>query len=140
MDAGTGRNESQIGREFVMSALISRFANVTSMLRIAAFLLALAILAATPGFTSAHGANDDEVYIEDVIAQAVSDLDQIWNGVLADYGIEYLPPAVVIFTDDIDTSCGFLVSGENYGMFCGEDYAIYIDAASMVELAGDYGF
>src|SRR5829696_1367197 len=123
-----------------MSALISRFANVNRCFRFLISLFASATPAATPGFTSAHGANDDEVYIEDVIAQAVSDLDQIWNGVLADYGIEYLPPDVVIFTDDIDTSCGFLVSGENYGMFCGEDYAIYIDAASMVELAGDYGF
>jgi predicted metalloprotease len=127
-----------------MSALVSRLSPV-AFVRIVALLLALTVLASTPGFASAHGGpregtDTGEVYVEDIIALAVDDLDWIWFDVLLDFEVDYLPPPVVIYKDDTDTACGGLTAGDDgFGMYCGADGTIYLDAEVLMEIANDYG-
>lgn len=133
-----------------MSALISRVSTASSvssvassLLRIAAFLLALTVLVATPGFAGAEsnraGSNSDAIAIEQVVAQAVADLDLVWEVVFADYDLAYIAPNVLLYDGDIDTPCGTQFAGDGYGMYCGADATVYLDAIILTHIANEQG-
>lgn len=127
-----------------MSALVGR-PSTSSFLRIAAIFTFLIALTASPGAASAQRGSQDaaetgEVYIEDVVALAVDDLDWIWFDVLLDFDAEYLPPSVVIYKHDTDTACGSLTAGDDsFGMYCGAEGTVYLDAQVLMEIANEHG-
>lgn len=127
-----------------MSTVVSRVSSVP-FFRIATFLLVLTVLATTRGSASAHGGSRDgvdtgEVYVEDIVALAVEDLDWIWFDVLLEFDVDYLPPDVVLYTDDTDSACGTLTAGDgSFGTYCGADGTVYLDAEGLVEIANEYG-
>ena len=127
-----------------MSALINR----VSIVRIFALtLLCAVVLAATPSFASADGGHGgdqggfttDVIYVEDVIALAVADLDLVWDDVFANDGLVYSGTDVVLYEYGVQTACGDLGGDNIYGMYCGADATIYLSTLALTDIGNSYG-
>ena len=65
-------------------------------------------------------------------------LDSFWAPYLADYGMEYTEPGVVLFTDRTSTACGSATSAVG-PFYCPADQQTYYDTAFFSDLVSRYG-
>jgi predicted metalloprotease len=60
------------------------------------------------------------------VAVVLADTEDAWNEVFRQMGREYQEPRLVLFTDMIQSGCGF-ASGATGPFYCPEDRSVYID-------------
>lgn len=75
----------------------------------------------------------EERELEEFVSVVLADTEKIWTEVLAEEGIEYRKPKLVLFSGSVQSACG--VAGSQMGPFyCSEDDSLYIDLVFFEEL------
>jgi predicted metalloprotease len=97
-----------------------------------------------PGGTE-QSATTYESTAEDAMAQFVSvvlaDTEDVWNKLFTESGSSYREPSLVLFRDQVQSSCGY-ASGASGPFYCSADEKVYIDLAfcdDLVNKLGAYG-
>jgi predicted metalloprotease len=72
------------------------------------------------------------------VAVVLADTEDAWNEVFRQMGREYQEPKLVLFTDLIQSGCGF-ASGATGPFYCPEDRRVYIDLGFFRELQNRLG-
>ena len=67
------------------------------------------------------------------VAVVLADTEDAWNEVFRQMGREYQEPRLVLFTDMIQSGCGF-ASGATGPFYCPQDQRVYIDLGFFREL------
>lgn len=67
------------------------------------------------------------------VAVVLADTEDAWNEVFRQMGREYQEPTLVLFTDMIQSGCGF-ASGATGPFYCPQDRRVYIDLGFFREL------
>jgi len=85
---------------------------------------------APPPSTSAPGVRDET---KDFIARVLGDTEDVWRKIFNDMGRAYREPRLVLFTDRVQSGCGF-ASAAVGPFYCPEDEKVYIDLGFFEEL------
>ncbi len=72
------------------------------------------------------------------VAVVLADTEDAWNEVFGQMGREYEEPRLVLFTDLIQSGCGF-ASGATGPFYCPQDRRVYIDLGFFRQLQGRLG-
>lgn len=72
------------------------------------------------------------------VAVVLADTEDAWHEIFRQMGREYEEPKLVLFTDMIQSGCGF-ASGATGPFYCPEDRRVYIDLGFFRELQGRLG-
>ena len=72
------------------------------------------------------------------VAVVLADTEDAWNEIFRQMGREYEEPRLVLFTDMIQSGCGF-ASGATGPFYCPQDQYVYIDLGFFRELQGRLG-
>jgi uncharacterized protein len=72
------------------------------------------------------------------VAVVLADTEDAWHEIFRQMGREYEEPKLVLFTDVIQSGCGF-ASGATGPFYCPEDRRVYIDLGFLRELQGRLG-
>src|SRR3954469_19243863 len=72
------------------------------------------------------------------VAVVLADTEDAWNEVFRQMGRTYQEPRLVLFTDVIQSGCGF-ASGATGPFYCPEDRRVYIDLSFYKELRDRFG-
>jgi predicted metalloprotease len=98
-----------------------------------------------PGGTEQSATTYESTAEEDAMAQFVSvvlaDTEDVWNKLFTESGSSYREPSLVLFRDQVQSSCGY-ASGASGPFYCSEDEKVYIDLAfcdDLVNKLGAYG-
>ena len=86
-----------------------------------------------PGSAAAPAApaNDDEsLFMRSVLAMT----EDVWSEIFAASGIEYQEPTLVLFTDAVESGCGFTTS-QTGPFYCPADRKLYLDTSFFDQLA-----
>ena len=67
------------------------------------------------------------------VAVVLADTEDAWNAIFRQMGHEYQEPRLVLFTDMIQSGCGF-ASGATGPFYCPQDRRVYIDLGFFREL------
>lgn len=79
---------------------------------------------------------EEELY--EYSAVALADTEDVWNEILAGYGIDYREPTLNVFDGMVQTGCG--IGQEGMGPFyCSADEQIYMDLSFYDTLIYDFG-
>lgn len=75
----------------------------------------------------------EENELADFVSVVLADTEEVWTGVLAEEGIEYREPVLVIFSGSVESGCG--MAGSQMGPFyCPADDKLYIDLSFYEDL------
>jgi len=88
------------------------------------------------GGSSAPSAAEDE--LAEFAAVVLADTEAAWSRLLAENGLAYEPPTLVLFTDAVDSGCGRAPAAVG-PFYCGADRKIYVDLAFYRELRDRFG-
>lgn len=81
----------------------------------------------------------EEGDVEQLMRASVVDINQMWTGVFADLGEEYVDPKMIAVTGPTETECGDAFPGETGSFYCPADLSIYIDVPDSMENDLSYG-
>lgn len=71
--------------------------------------------------------------LSEFVSVVLRDTEEVWEEVLAEEGVEYREPTLVLFSGSVDSACG--IAGSAMGPFyCPADEKVYIDLAFYGEL------
>jgi predicted metalloprotease len=74
----------------------------------------------------------------DFVSVVLADTEDVWGAIFQANGRAYRPPALVLFTDAIDSACG--MAGAATGPFyCPSDAKVYLDLSFFRELSERFG-
>ncbi len=68
----------------------------------------------------------------------LADVEDVWNALLPQYGVEYKEPTMTVFTGAVNTACGAADSGVG-PFYCPGDHTIYLDLSFYDTLVKRYG-
>lgn len=75
----------------------------------------------------------EERELEEFVSVVLADTEDIWTEILAEEGIEYREPTLVLFSGSVQSGCG--MAGSQMGPFyCSADDKLYIDLSFFKEL------
>ena len=77
----------------------------------------------TPNYDTESGENRE---IADFVSVVLADTEDTWHSIFQEYGTEYSEPNLVLFTDSVDSACGFAQSAMG-PFYCPRDRKVYID-------------
>ncbi len=97
--------------------------------------------AATPALPRAPGTDDE---VGDFVAHVLGDTEVTWDGVFATSGERYPAPTLVLYSDAVQSACGFS-SAATGPFYCPGDQKVYLDLSFLRELQrlgapGDFAF
>lgn len=72
------------------------------------------------------------------ISQVLRDTEKTWPNVLAQVGLRYVEPKLVLFTGAVDSACGYHSSAVG-PFYCPADQKVYIDLSFFDELSRKFG-
>jgi predicted metalloprotease len=75
-------------------------------------------------------ANDEE---KDFVSAVLADTEDTWTGIFHDMGRTYVDPHLVLFSDEVQSACGFAETAMG-PFYCPGDSKVYIDLAFYDEL------
>jgi predicted metalloprotease len=75
---------------------------------------------------------DDET--ADFLSAVLGMTEDVWGGIFANAGVQYHPPTMVLFTDMVQSACGFN-SAATGPFYCPPDQNLYLDTSFFAELA-----
>lgn len=75
----------------------------------------------------------EENELEEFVSVVLHDTEVVWEEVLAEEGVEYREPTLVLFSESVQSACG--MAGSAMGPFyCSADEKVYIDLSFYQEL------
>lgn len=81
-------------------------------------------------------AEDQE--LADFVSVVLADTEDTWNEMFASEGLDYREPTLVLFTDAVDSGCGFAESAIG-PFYCPIDERVYIDLGFYRDLRDRFG-
>jgi predicted metalloprotease len=79
---------------------------------------------------------DDE--LADFSSVVLADTEEVWGSLFEGMGRRYDPPVLVLFTDEVQSACGFASSATG-PFYCPADGKLYLDLAFVNELQSRFG-
>lgn len=67
------------------------------------------------------------------VATVVADTEDVWNAMFQKHGARYKEPTLVLFTDKVNSACGFSTAASG-PFYCPGDHKMYIDLGFFHEL------
>jgi predicted metalloprotease len=86
--------------------------------------------------TPATGASSDPQV--DFVRAVLGETEDVWGGYFKDMGKTYVPPKLVLFSQSVDSACGFASSASG-PFYCPGDHKVYIDLSFYRQLATQFG-
>ena len=83
------------------------------------------------GTTAAPPADDEEAAFASAVLASTED---VWTALFAEQGGRYQPPVLVLYTDAVQSACGF-GSAASGPFYCPADHKVYLDLGFFQELA-----
>lgn len=75
----------------------------------------------------------EEKELSEFVSVVLADTEDVWTDIFKDYGEEYIPPKLVLFTDAVYSGCG-IASSQSGPFYCPADETIYLDLSFFEEL------
>lgn len=72
------------------------------------------------------------------VSVVVADTEDIWGQIFSRQGAQYQPPTVVLFTDQVESACGY-ASAASGPFYCPPDQKVYMDLSFYDELQSRFG-
>ncbi|HVF27661.1 MAG TPA: neutral zinc metallopeptidase [Pyrinomonadaceae bacterium] len=92
----------------------------------------------TPATQTARRTNPQEDELKRFTAVVLADTEDFWNDIFRREGSQYREPALVVFTERVDSACG--IAGAAVGPFyCPGDQKVYLDLSFFRELKEQFG-
>lgn len=85
-----------------------------------------------PSATQPVPANDETGQF---LAAVLGMTEDVWGEIFASNGVRYQPPTMVLFTDAVESACGFQTSATG-PFYCPPDQKLYLDTGFFDQLAG----
>jgi uncharacterized protein len=93
----------------------------------------------TPESASAPGPTDPaEDRLAEFVRVVLADTEDTWNALFAQAGSDYPEPTLVLFSDAVQSACGFAQSAVG-PFYCPADQRVYIDLAFYRDLQNRFG-
>jgi uncharacterized protein len=87
--------------------------------------------------SSSYVGTEEENQLAQFVSVVLAETEDVWTEVLSLQGVTYLYPKLVIFSDAVESACGY--AGSATGPFyCPGDNRVYIDLSFYNELQADY--
>jgi predicted metalloprotease len=90
------------------------------------------------GTTDTSSLSGEDRELADFVSVVLADTEDTWNGIFASEGFDYREPTLVLFTDAVDSGCGFAQSAMG-PFYCPLDEKVYIDLGFYRDLRDRYG-
>ena len=91
---------------------------------------------------SADGApyveSPQEAQARELTAVVLADTEDTWSSILPSHGVEYVPPALVLYTGTTESACGAGQAAMG-PFYCPADQKVYIDLSFYNELSSRFG-
>lgn len=81
---------------------------------------------------------EEENQLADFVSVVLADTEDTWNEIFAENDLEYREPTLVLFTDAVDSGCGFAQSAVG-PFYCPADENVYIDLSFYKDLRDRFG-
>ena len=82
--------------------------------------------------------SEEEQQLADFVSIVLADTEDSWNSILAQEGVDYREPTLVLFTDAVESQCGVAQSAVG-PFYCPLDETIYIDLSFYKDLKDRFG-
>jgi hypothetical protein len=79
-----------------------------------------------------------EAALREMTAVVLADTEETWNTLLPQYGVQYVDPTLVLFSDVVNSACGSAQSAMG-PFYCPADQKVYIDLSFYDELSQRFG-
>jgi len=76
--------------------------------------------------------------LKDFVSVILADTEDTWPGLLAEVGVQYREPRMVLFSDAVESACGFQESAVG-PFYCPPDERVYLDLGFFNELERRFG-
>lgn len=76
--------------------------------------------------------------LKQFVSVVLADTEDIWGQVFAQQGATYRKPVVVLFTDQVESACGY-ASAASGPFYCPPDEKVYLDLSFFDELQSRFG-
>ena len=90
------------------------------------------------GQTEQRELTAEEKEMGQFVATVLADTEDVWNKVFQENGMTYEEPALVLFSDAVQTGCGNASSASG-PFYCPADRKVYMDLAFFNELQSRFG-
>jgi len=94
-----------------------------------------AVTAPAPGTPETGASSDPQV---DFVRAVLGETEDVWGAYFKDMGKTYVPPKLVLFSQSVDSACGF-ASAAAGPFYCPGDQRVYIDLSFYRQLATQFG-
>lgn len=88
--------------------------------------------------TPAQPVTEAERELQDFVSVVLADTEDVWGQLFAQAGGEYAEPKLVLFTDGVQSACGFAQSAVG-PFYCPGDQKVYLDLSFFEELSRRFG-
>ncbi len=89
-------------------------------------------------YQSSESISEEENELAEFVSVVLADTEDVWNVLLAQEGVRYREPTLVLFSGYAQSACGYASSAVG-PFYCSADEKIYIDLSFYSELRGKYG-
>lgn len=79
-----------------------------------------------------------ETALREMTAVVLADTEETWNAILPQYGVQYVEPTLVLFSDAVQSGCGDAQSAMG-PFYCPADQKVYIDMSFYNDLSQRFG-
>ncbi len=79
-----------------------------------------------------------EAKLRDLTAVVLADTEDAWTQILPRYGVQYVPPTLVLFSGMVKSACGMAESASG-PFYCPLDQKVYIDMSFYNDLSSRFG-
>jgi len=76
--------------------------------------------------------------LSEFVSVVLADTEDIWTEVLEDYGYQYDPPKLILFSDTVYSGCG-IANSQSGPFYCPGDKTVYLDLSFFEELQNRFG-
>jgi predicted metalloprotease len=90
---------------------------------------------AGPGATASNPQQDEA---KDFVSVILADTEDTWPGLLQPLGVQYQAPQLVLFSDAVESACGYAQSAVG-PFYCPGDQQVYLDLTFFDELGQRFG-
>jgi predicted metalloprotease len=79
-----------------------------------------------------------ETPLHELTAVVLADTEETWNAILPPYGVQYVEPKLVLYTEAVESGCGLGQSAMG-PFYCPLDQKVYVDMSFYNELSQRFG-
>jgi predicted metalloprotease len=79
-----------------------------------------------------------EAKLREMTEVVLADTEEAWKAILPKYGVQYVEPTLVLFSEAVQSGCGMAQSGMG-PFYCPLDQKVYVDMSFYNELATRFG-